>query len=377
MPVITPCFKSRPLDRLLPGLFVIACLPASQALADNECYWHTGGPAPLVNIRDIGTLYVPRDAPVGTVIGFTAPAVDTTNPGSLEARCSYRDLNGKTLEFHAVPSVPVHSAPLPPVEGDTTDGKVLQTSIEGVGAVIRLGFPLAFGGNAGINNQFFESSPAVVPYSAYRTPVSPTLGYIQINIVNNRTTLVKTGPIPPGPHVLNGSELFAGHVSDLGKVISFGLRGTVIQAQCSVNADPVSADPVVLGDWRAADFKGPGHTTTAVPFTLTLSDCDTDRRHTPVVMAHIRLDGIKGSQPVGPNNNGVFSLTSDSTAQGVGIQLLGADGVTPVALETEVPLTPVVPGDRHLPFSARFFQTDARVRPGLAKGALNFTMSYK
>ncbi|MEX5591041.1 type 1 fimbrial protein, partial [Pseudomonas urmiensis] len=82
---------------------------------------------------------------------------------------------------------------------------------------------------------------------------------------------VKTGPIPPGPNVLNGSELFSGSVTMLGKIMKFGLTGTILQAQCSVGADPVSADRVQLGEWVSSDFTGPGFTSPAVPFSIALS----------------------------------------------------------------------------------------------------------
>ncbi|RMP37234.1 putative Fimbrial protein, partial [Pseudomonas syringae pv. antirrhini] len=86
-----------------------------------------------------------------------------------------------------------------------------------------------------------------------------------------------------------------------------------------------------------------------------------------------------GSAPVGPVNSGVFSLTTDSQARGMGIQVLKADGSTPMELQTEVPLIAITPGNMSLNFYARFYQTEAssEVRPGKAKGALSFTLTYK
>ncbi|AHG43534.1 hypothetical protein N018_09485 [Pseudomonas syringae CC1557] len=82
---------------------------------------------------------------------------------------------------------------------------------------------------------------------------------------------------------------------------------------------------------------------------------------------------------VGSTDSGVFSLTSDSTAQGMGIQVLKADAITPMELQTEVPVSAISPGNTVLNFHVRFYQTDANstIRPGLAKGALSFTMTYK
>jgi type 1 fimbria pilin len=146
-----------------------------------------------------------------------------------------------------------------------------------------------------------------------------------------------------------------------------------------VGGNPVSADPVQLGEWDSADFTGPGYTTPAVPFSITLSNCETDTSGAVVATANIVLDGVKGSTPVGPPTSGVFSLTSDSAAEGVGIQVLKADGVTAMPLQTEVPMMAITSGNIVLNFNARFYQTGASsaIRPGIAKGALSFTITYK
>ena len=41
---------------------------ASGAQQDNECFWAEGA-GPVTYTPRLGTLYVPRDAPVGTLIG--------------------------------------------------------------------------------------------------------------------------------------------------------------------------------------------------------------------------------------------------------------------------------------------------------------------
>jgi type 1 fimbria pilin len=76
----------------------------------------------------------------------------------------------------------------------------------------------------------------------------------------------------------------------------------------------------------------------------------------------------------------VFTLGDGSTAVGMGIQILRDDGITPVALGTEVPLVVIKPtGETVLPFTARFYQTadSADVQGGVAKGSLGFTLTYQ
>jgi type 1 fimbria pilin len=359
------------IHRLLRGATLAASCMAPLAMANN-CSWNTGGPAMMNYQRNLGTLYIPRDARVGSVIGTVDMNHSTPNNAGLVAEC--RNDGTKRLMFNARATAPIFPGPLDPINGEDLTGKVLQTNIPGVGVRIKLGFPLN-GGEA--HTAFFPIGPPTVPYDGFND--KNLLVPIRLNSLVNQVTLVKTGPLAPGPQALDGSELFSGHFPDLGKVFGYGMIGTVIAAQCSVGANPVSADPVPLGDWDSADFTGPGYSTRIVPFNITLSQCETDPGAGFVAMANIRLEGILGSAPIGPTTNGIFSLTTDSTAKGMGIQILKGDGITPVELATEVPLMKISPGTTVLDFNARFYQTEpaTAVRPGLAKGALSFTLTYK
>jgi type 1 fimbria pilin len=358
--------------RRLLGATVLAaaCLP-SLAWSAN-CQWvPAGGPTMKNYQRDMGTLYVPRDARPGTVIGAIDLAQSTSSNPGFAAECV--NDGSHYLLFSARATVPIFPGPLDPIDGEDVTGKIMQTNIPGIGVRVKLGTPLDGRGD----NSFVPIGPPTVPYDGFNDKM--LLTQIRLNNLTNRVTLVKTGPLPAGAHILDGRELFSGHFPDLGKVFGFGLTGTIITAQCSVSANPVSADPVPLGEWEKDDFKAPGYTTTAIPFSITLNACETDTRGGFTATANIQLDGVKGSTPIGPVSNGVFSLTSDSTAKGIGIQILRADGTTPVELQTEVPLIAISPGNTVLNFNARFYQTEpaSAVQPGLAKGALNFTITYK
>jgi type 1 fimbria pilin len=366
-----------PLNLLARGAVVMAACQSGAAmasetkLAPQECYWDSNQGVKIFT-RDVGTLYVPRDARVGTVIG-TAYVFDRTNePVNHTLLCS--NDGSVRLEADMRASVPIYPGQVDPIHGGDVTGKVLQTNIPGVGAVIELELP--FDGRSANSFRPVTGRP-IVPFLGINQQhmISP----IRVSHLNNYLSLVKTGPIAPGPNLLDGSELFSGTFSTVGNVLRYGLTGTIIPAQCSVGGNPVSADPVQLGEWQASDFTGPGYTTTAVPFTITLNNCDTDTVGGHDTTANIQLDGVKGSVPVGPTTSGVFSLTTDSTAEGMGIQILLGDGITPIPLQAEIPMITITPGDSVLNFSARFYQTGASntVRPGLAKGALSFTMTYK
>jgi type 1 fimbria pilin len=357
------------IHRLLRGATLAASCMAPLAMASN-CTWSTGGPAMMNYQRNLGTLYVPRDARIGTIIGTVDVSHSTPNNAGQAVEC--RNDGTKRLDFHARATAPIFPGPLDPINGEDVTGKVMETNVPGVGIRVKLGFPL----NGVSANTFTPIGVATVPYDAFND--KNLLTPIELNSLSNRITLVKTGPLPPGHHSLDGRELFSGHVTDLGKVFGYGVIGTIVTAQCSVGANPVSADPVELGEWDKADFTGPGYTTTPVPFKITLNQCETGTGGGFVAKAHIRLDGILGSAPIGPTTDGIFSLTNDSGAQGVGIQILDNHGA-PVELATQAPIIPIVPGETELKFKARFYQTEpsTAVRPGLAKGALSFTITYQ
>lgn len=367
------------LNRLALSLMIIGSGYSTSALAakkvdpQDNCYW-PATPGVKDHRRDVGTLWIPRDAKVGTVIGTVDMRASTADQAGLEARCA----NDGTalLEFEARPTAPIFSGPLDPINGEDLTGKILQTNIPGVGVRIKLNFP--YDNTTGCDNCFVPvGGTPTVPYVGTQTRNIVTT--IDMRSLNNSVTLVKTGNIAPGPNVLDGSELFSGQLTTLGRFLRYGMTGTIMQAQCTVGGNPVSADPVALGEWESADFTGPGYTTTAVPFSISLSNCETGTAGGFVATAHVQLDGARGSVPVGPTNSGVFSLTTDSDAEGVGVQILKADGITPIELQAEVPMITIVPGTTVMNFNARFYQTgpSSAIRPGLAKGALSFTVTYK
>lgn len=147
------------------------------------------------------------------------------------------------------------------------------------------------------------------------------------------------------------------------------------QAHCTLLANPVSADPVQLGTYTLADFTGPGSYTDAKDFYVTLSDCRDDPAG-GIASAYIRLEGAKGSVPLEPAQ-GVFSLDNKpGSATGIGIQLLRSND-SPMPLQQDEAVTPLVVDKTVLHFKARFFQTAPTVTAGPANGALDFTMTYR
>ncbi|QCY12724.1 fimbrial protein [Pseudomonas sp. MPC6] len=362
--------------RHLTVLTALAVGPMAQsavAASDeaNGCHWGTA-PGPMTFNVDVGTVYVPRDARSGSLIGTFDRYAFTRNAEGLSLEC-FNDGNHR-LRFEASSIAPVFSGTLPPINGEDVNGKVLETGINnGIGARIRLGFPYS----GDYENEFRPIGPPVVPFAAEVNHSVPSS--IPLNSLTSHVTLIKIGPIAPGTQVFN-SRLFSGSVTGLNTIFNYQIRGTVIQSQCTVLGNPVSANPVDLGTWPASDFTHKNYGTTPIPFDITLSDCESDPNGGNVATAHIRLDGAKGSVHVDDGSNGVFTLGNGSTASGMGIQIMLEDGITPVPLGTQVSLKRIEPtGATKLPFTARFFQTENSVdiRGGVAKGALSFTVTYQ
>ena len=353
---------------LLTGLGLIGY---SQTGLANTCYWEANlPPGPQLYRQDMGSVYIPRHAEIGSIIGEFNKYGTPTDENRSSLRCT--NDGSVILDFTINAVRAISPVLLPPINGEDVNGKVIETNISGVGAYVRLGFPFS----GGATNAFTLMGPPVIPFTAIHNQRMSV--EFSLSRLSSRVTLIKTGDITPGPQPLDGGTLATSSLTGVGKGFDFGISGTVIQAQCSVSATAVSADPVDLKEWNIADFKGPDTGTTPVPFSIALENCVADPTNNNIATAHIRLDGAKDSVPI-DSAKGLFSLSADSDARGIGIQVLTRDGITPFELEKEIPVLAITPGNVVLDFKARLYQTGptSAIEPGTAKGALAFTITYK
>ncbi|QXH48403.1 type 1 fimbrial protein [Pseudomonas xanthosomatis] len=350
---------------LLAGL----AWPASQAMASTTfCNLAPlAGAQQKVYVRDMGTLYVARDAVLGTVIGTPDLMQNTTDRNNLTLDC---EAYGDRINFDFRPTHGI-AMPMPLANRHSASGPLIKTNVPGISVMVKLDYPFKGSASEWIP---IGSNPPYIPFTAYHDKVG--LSGPKLLGLRNLVTLVKTGDLAPGIHYVDG-QLFTGHLdwAGMGQVVDFTLKAMVVQSQCSLVGDPVSANPVQLGEWSVDDFTHAGFTTPAVPFHIRLSNCQVD----PGNQSHatLELEGIDGSAPIGPPGAHVFSLTHDSEARGLGIQMLYNGN--PMPLNLEVPLQPLQDGDMTLNFQARFYQVEpsTAVRAGNAKGALNFTLRYR
>ncbi|WP_288502477.1 fimbrial protein [uncultured Pseudomonas sp.] len=338
---------------------------AASEVKSKACWWYDKYPTgPMTFIRKLGTVHVPRDAQVGRQLGGFNVYDFTNNEANSLLECFNRGTRWH-FKFEPVrPLLPIH----------TIDGSpILQTNIPGIGARIELGWPFSDQGPTTFIP--YGRNPPLVPFTAYHDAENTSA--FQLRFIENNVTLYKTGPIPPGIHKLDTS-MFTGYFDEptVGLALTYYLQAEVVNSECSLAGTGVSPNPVKLGEWERSRFSAPGITTPLEPFTITLSGCEVDPEHN--TYATIELTGINGSVPIGSPLEGIFSLTTTSSARGVGIRILKHDG-TPLALNKEVPLRPLADGTTPLHFSAQFIQVEAAtaVRAGDANGALNFTIRYR
>ena len=331
------------------------------------CEWPTT-PGPLQFTHNIaGIKWVARDAPVGSKI-YSTTSTGVVGPG-FSLLC---DNDGAlTLTANMGTPLPVAPGTFPPVDGKDVTGKVLQTSIPGVGLYLELGGFL--NGVASNTFQANDGGIGAIPYVGENARKMTPSPLEMKNLIIKYMALIKTGPIPPDTSSFN-QEVVRGVVSDVGDAVRLTLGGQVRQAQCTLRANAVSANPVQLGTHDIADFTGQGSTSDPVDFYITLNDCEDDPAGS-VARAFMRLNGVDGSVPV-DRDLGLFTLTSDSSASGIGIQVLRSDN-NPLKLEEFVDMVPLTPGNTRIDLRARYYQTEATVTPGEAKGALNFTIEYR
>ncbi|MCI1898411.1 MAG: type 1 fimbrial major subunit FimA [Enterobacter sp.] len=148
-------------------------------------------------------------------------------------------------------------------------------------------------------------------------------------------------------------------------------KGELVNAACSVNTAS-SEQTVTLGQYRTAKFTKVGDTTSNIPFTIVLNDCDPAVAKTAAVAFTGQIDATDKTLLA------VTSGDNDNTAQGVGIEILDSTSTT---------LTPdgasfsaaknLIEGSNTLNFTARYKATAATTTPGQANADATFVMKYE
>lgn len=148
-------------------------------------------------------------------------------------------------------------------------------------------------------------------------------------------------------------------------------KGELVNAACAVNTE--SSDQIVnLGQYRTATFTQVGDTSTQVPFTIVLNDCDPAVAKTAAVAFTGQTDATDNTLLA------VSSGTNDTAAKGVGIEILdnASSTLTPNGSAFSA-AQDLIQGTNTLRFSARYKATAATAEPGQANADATFVMKYE
>ena len=228
-------------------------------------------------------------------------------------------------------------------------GKVYPTNIAGIGMITKFKIGMIDSG------EYFPTT----------LPMPERLGFsvgIPLGV-----TLIKTGDISPGSHVVTGTtSLSAG--GEVFETADFKI--SVFVENCSI-PNKGATTQVVMDEASIINLNPTGP---AQPFSIPLTNCSTGPASENI--AKVLFDGIGGSTNADASN-GVLGLDKSSKASGIGIQLLKEDGVTPFPLGKATQVGAVEKGDMTLNFNARYIRTSAKPQPGSANAKASFTVSYK
>ncbi|CQJ04955.1 fimbrial protein [Yersinia frederiksenii] len=140
-------------------------------------------------------------------------------------------------------------------------------------------------------------------------------------------------------------------------------EGEIVTGACGIDSDSLD-QTVSLGQVPTHMFKAIGDRSTAVPFEIVLTDCDT----TTSKNATVTFTGTGHEE-----KSTILGVTG--AAQHVGIRLQGGSNEY-LDLGTVSQPTLLSNGDNHLKFSAMYESTAANVTAGDADSTAQFTVNY-
>lgn len=351
------------------------------APGENGCAWEDDWPGPAQVVFNIpSTLYIPQDAPVGTSIGgqtFSAEGVPA--PYSIytcENNVAYGPLATIIYNAYNVAPLATLEGGLPRISLPFPEDKIIRTNIPGVGASIKM--ERQFGTGSKPYEFLLEGQEARVPFTATRNSHSATATRVPAHVYH--VSLVKTGTIPAGMHSFDPNyQLIRADIQQplpgLDTVLNFRLSGDLITSGCQAAADPVTPNPVNLGEFDVKDFEQAGSGSTPVRFELNLVDCQPSSQ-VGIPRVHVQMDPDNGSTTLDAAN-GLFSTGSGTTGRGVAFQLLKQNAIDKMPLNTNVPTTVLTPGSMKVLFNVRLVKHTGAVEAGTLTGALRFLVTYE
>ena len=306
----------------------------------------------ILNVTMPAMATIPRDAVLGKIIAqatITPPAYSQANPTGVF--CTAPGNNW---------SVPVVLANKMSSLLDVS-GNVMPTSIPGIG------FKVIISGNA------YATLTTTIAASQFSTICGAPTCYVTLTTSPITIQYVNTGPIT-GVNTIPAGDLYQATIGgSLATLIKITNSVQITGQTCSVTTPWVD---VPLGSVKSSTFGAIGSMSAAVPFQIGLN-CSGANVMVAMTFTDLSQTG---------NTGNVLSLTSDSTAAGVGIHItqqpsgavinFGPDSAVAGNLH-QIALSQINNTSQNFSFNGQYVKTNATITPGTAKGAATFTMSYQ
>ncbi|RQH00574.1 fimbrial protein [Paraburkholderia dinghuensis] len=347
-------FCSRPVFWLLTLLVVVITTIGSTRAHAQTCYQGSLGPED-VTITLPATVTIPRDAPAGTILAQGTVAF-TNGPGTTNATNVTQGMQNLYGVYCSTSANLIYSNLI----GGASANGVMPTSLSGIG--------FSISGSTGTVLNTGTTTLAASAWSNCGTNVT----YCVLILSNAITVkLIKTGPVT-GMQVFPAGEIFSATIGGLPLAsVSIASPVQVIGQTCTVTTPSVL---VSLGTVPLKTFTSVGSASSPVPFQIGL-DCSGVTTNVGVTFTDITNPG---------NTTSNLSLTGDSTATGVGIQIMNSGSPVQYGADASVAGNPgqimlgtVSNASQNLAFAGRYVQTGSTVTPGVADGIATFTMSYQ
>lgn len=328
-----------------------------------------GGDDNVYRTFDMGVQYVPRDAPVGSIIGTAnMQYVYTPNTPYL---CGFGD------QWEARFSdgfTTVQGVRLPQMESGIGSATVVRTNVPGVGLVVSTEPPPGF--------RVLSGTPPYIPYKG-KIPGFPN-EYASVPV---KFTLVKiSNDIPAGSSKLDNALSTINYWSKGTRHHSVFLIGTVVRSECSIEGSGQVRIDVPMGVIVRRTFRGKDSYSRSNEVLIPMTNCTPGNypsnqgwNYYQNANAWLRLDATAGSTIINAGR-GLLGLTQESTAKGVAVQVLHKDGVTAFPLGQEVAISRLSGSSMNIELKARYIQTSDSPQgpePGSANARAAFTITYK
>ncbi|WP_230414108.1 fimbrial protein [Collimonas silvisoli] len=320
----------------------LALLTVSGAQA--ACFRVPGASVKTIQM-DMGTVVIPNDAAIGAVFASQNFPIPIAGDSEAAFQCDSAGgtTNGNMLQGSLVAGYP----------------NVYTTLVPGVG--IRLSRLIGQISGAGVRTYYphILSFPADVPVRFYNP------SYFTVELVK---IAAKTGN---GPFAAGTYTIYYGngdYISAITTILS-GNGITIVTPSCAVDAGSKNI-PVNFGDVDKNRFKGVGSTAADRPFNIKLN-CQRGENMQNTILLKMSATADPSNQP------GVLRLKQVAgVATGVGIQLLDKNSA-PVRFGTAATVGTSADITYTVPFTARYYQTAAAIKPGPANGEATFTVEYQ